>query len=61
MGGTWVTHHMGHLFHEMVRYGLDRDLVTTGSPRTNQHDAYYSLNVPGAFYTFSYSQMLRRP
>ncbi|KAL2802582.1 hypothetical protein BJX63DRAFT_425959 [Aspergillus granulosus] len=27
--GTWVTHHMGYLHREMVRYGLDRDLITT--------------------------------
>ncbi|ATY62709.1 amine oxidase [Cordyceps militaris] len=46
MGGTWVTHHMGYLFREMQRYGMDRDLVTTGSP--DMHKGYYTMNVPGA-------------
>ncbi|KAJ0421680.1 hypothetical protein BJY00DRAFT_300814 [Aspergillus carlsbadensis] len=46
MGGTWVTHHMGYLFREMVRYGMDRDLITTGSP--DMHKGYYTMNVPGA-------------
>ncbi|KAL4864651.1 hypothetical protein BDV12DRAFT_188747 [Aspergillus spectabilis] len=46
MGGTWVTHHMGYLFKEMVRYGMDRDLITTGSP--DMHKGYYTMNVPGA-------------
>lgn len=32
MGGTWVTHHMGYLFREMVRYKMDRHLITTGRP-----------------------------
>lgn len=45
MGGTWVTHHMGFLFREMVRYGMDRDLITTGSP--DMHKGYYTINVPG--------------
>lgn len=48
MGGTWVTHHMGYLFREMTRYGLDRDLIETGAPRTGKHKPYYSLNVPGS-------------
>lgn len=46
MGGTWVTHHMGFLFREMVRYGMDRDLIVTGSP--DMHKGYYTINVPGA-------------
>ncbi|KAL9473859.1 hypothetical protein ACSS6W_008239 [Trichoderma asperelloides] len=46
MGGTWVTHHMGYLFREMVRYGMDRDLITTGSP--DMHKGYYTMDVPGA-------------
>ncbi|KAH7015935.1 hypothetical protein EDB80DRAFT_833171 [Ilyonectria destructans] len=46
MGGTWVTHHMGYLFREMVRYGMDRDLITTGSP--DMHKGYYTIEVPGA-------------
>ncbi|KAJ3562130.1 hypothetical protein NPX13_g8680 [Xylaria arbuscula] len=46
MGGTWVTHHMGYLFREMVRYGMDRDLIETGSPE--KHNGYYTLDVPGA-------------
>ncbi|KAF5005118.1 hypothetical protein FDECE_8438 [Fusarium decemcellulare] len=46
MGGTWVTHHMGYLFREMVRYGMDRDLITTGSP--DMHKGFYTINVPGA-------------
>jgi monoamine oxidase len=46
MGGTWVTHHMGYLFREMVKYGVDRDLITTGSP--DMHKGYYTINVPGA-------------
>lgn len=45
MGGTWVTHHMGYLFREMVRYGMDRDLITTGSP--NMERGYYTINVAG--------------
>ncbi|KAH7121536.1 hypothetical protein EDB81DRAFT_814071 [Dactylonectria macrodidyma] len=45
MGGTWVTHHMGYLFREMVRYGMDRDLITTGSP--DMHKGYYTIDVPG--------------
>lgn len=45
MGGTWVTHHMGYLFREMVRYGMDRDLITTGSP--DMHKGYYTMDVPG--------------
>ncbi|CAI6013947.1 unnamed protein product [Clonostachys chloroleuca] len=45
MGGTWVTHHMGYLFREMVRYGMDRDLITTGSP--NMEKGFYTINVPG--------------
>ncbi|KAI4717886.1 monoamine oxidase N [Aureobasidium sp. EXF-10727] len=45
MGGTWVTHHMGYLFQEMVRYKMDRDLITTHL-RTYKAD-YYSMNVPG--------------
>lgn len=47
MGGTWVTHHMGYLFREMVRYGMDRDLITTGSP--NMEKGFYTINVPGEF------------
>ncbi|KAF9881546.1 hypothetical protein CkaCkLH20_00692 [Colletotrichum karsti] len=31
MGGTWVTHHMGYLLREMVRYNMDRDLIETGA------------------------------
>ncbi|KAI9150863.1 putative monoamine oxidase N [Paramyrothecium foliicola] len=46
MGGTWVTHHMGYLFQEMMRYGMDRDLITTGSP--DMHKGYYTMNVTGA-------------
>ncbi|KAL3441115.1 hypothetical protein BJX65DRAFT_322611 [Aspergillus insuetus] len=46
MGGTWVTHHMGYLFREMVRYDMDRDLITTGSPDIDK--GYYTMNVPGA-------------
>lgn len=46
MGGTWVTHHMGYLFREMVRYGMDRDLIVTGSP--DMHKGYYTINVQGA-------------
>ncbi|KAK1763316.1 hypothetical protein QBC33DRAFT_549916 [Phialemonium atrogriseum] len=45
MGGTWVTHHMGYLFREMTRYGMDRDLITTGSP--NMERGYYTINVAG--------------
>lgn len=45
MGGTWVTHHMGYLFREMVRYHMDRDLITTGSP--DMHKGYYSINTVG--------------
>lgn len=45
MGGTWVTHHMGYLHREMVRYGMDRDLTTTGSP--DMHKGYYTMNVSG--------------
>lgn len=45
MGGTWVTHHMGYLFKEMVRYKMDRHLITTGSP--NMEKGYYTINVPG--------------
>lgn len=45
MGGTWVTHHMGYLFREMVRHNMDRDLITTGSP--DMHKGYYTINVPG--------------
>jgi hypothetical protein len=47
MGGTWVTHHMGYLFREMVRYGMDRDLITTGSP--NMEKGFYTINVAGEF------------
>lgn len=47
MGGTWVTHHMGYLFREMVRYKMDRHLITTGSP--NMEKGYYTINVPGKF------------
>lgn len=36
---------MGYLFREMVRYGMDRDLITTGSP--DMHKGYYTINVPG--------------
>ncbi|ETS77698.1 hypothetical protein PFICI_09760 [Pestalotiopsis fici W106-1] len=46
MGGTWVTHHMGYLFREMVRYGMDRDLIETGSP--GMHNGFYTINVPEA-------------
>lgn len=46
MGGTWVTHHMGFLHREMVRYGMDRELITTGSP--DMHKGYYTINVTGA-------------
>lgn len=45
MGGTWVTHHMGYPFREMVRYGMDRDLITTGIP--NVERGYYTINVAG--------------
>lgn len=46
MGGTWVTHHMAYLFREMVRYGMDRDLITT---HNRGYDCdYYTMNVPGA-------------
>ncbi|KAL0938625.1 monoamine oxidase n [Colletotrichum truncatum] len=46
MGGTWVTHHMGYLFREMVRYDMDRDLIETGSP--DKDKGYYTINVPDA-------------
>ncbi|KAL4884563.1 hypothetical protein BJY04DRAFT_215027 [Aspergillus karnatakaensis] len=42
MGGTWVTHHMGYLFREMVRYKMDRDVITTGSAEMEK--GYYSIN-----------------
>lgn len=45
MGGTWVTHHMGYLFQEMVRYKLDRDLITTH--QRGYGADYYSMNIPG--------------
>lgn len=46
MGGTWVTHHMAYLFREMVRYNMDRDLITT---HHRGYDCdYYTMNVPGA-------------
>lgn len=45
MGGTWVTHHMQYLFTEMVRYGMDRDLIVTGDPE--MEEGYYTINVPG--------------
>jgi hypothetical protein len=47
MGGTWVTHHMGYLHREMVRYKMDRDLITTGS-EDKTTKGYYTINVPGA-------------
>lgn len=45
MGGTWVTHHMGYLLREMMRYDLDRELITTGSP--DMHKGFYTIDVPG--------------
>lgn len=49
MGGTWVTHHMPHLFIEMVRYSMDRDLVITHQ-RGYDND-YFTMNVPGMYPT----------
>lgn len=45
MGGTWVTHHMAFLFKEMIRYGMDRDLLLTH--HSGYENDYYTLNVPG--------------
>ncbi|KAJ5097069.1 amine oxidase [Penicillium angulare] len=45
MGGTWVTHHMAFLFKEMIRYGMDRDLLLTH--HAGYENDYYTLNVPG--------------
>ncbi|KAJ6094547.1 amine oxidase [Penicillium canescens] len=45
MGGTWVTHHMAFLFKEMIRYGMDRDLILTH--HSGYENDYYTLNVPG--------------
>lgn len=46
MGGTWVTHHFAYLIKEMMRYGMDRDLITTHHP--GHENEYYSINVSGA-------------
>ncbi|KAJ5380095.1 amine oxidase [Penicillium cataractarum] len=45
MGGTWVTHHMAFLFKEMIRYGMDRDLITTH--HSGFDNDYYTLDIPG--------------
>lgn len=45
MGGTWVSHCQPHTFREMLRYKIDRDLVTT-----RQHGGendYSTFQVPG--------------
>ncbi|KAI0146126.1 amine oxidase [Xylariaceae sp. FL1272] len=45
MGGTWVSHCQPYTFREMMRYKIDRDLVTT---RQHGHENdYYTLNLPG--------------
>lgn len=59
MGGTWVTHHMGYLFREMVRYKMDRHLITTGSP--NMEKGYYTINVPGMCMATSLASMYILP
>jgi len=46
MGGTWVTHHFAYLMKEMMRYGMDRDLITTH--QSGYDNDYYTINVPGA-------------
>lgn len=46
MGGTWVTHHFAYLIKEMMRYGMDRDLITTH--QSGYDNDYYTINVPGA-------------
>ncbi|CAG9984409.1 unnamed protein product [Clonostachys byssicola] len=45
MGGTWVSHCQPHTFRELLRYKMDRDLITT-----RQHgyeNDYYTFKVPG--------------
>lgn len=45
MGGTWVTHHMAFLFKEMIRYGMDCDLMLTH--HSGYENDYHTINVPG--------------
>lgn len=59
MGGTWVTHHMGYLFREMVRYKMDRDLIMTGSP--NMEKGYYTINVPGMYVSGNVASLHIKP
>ncbi|KAI1362304.1 amine oxidase [Xylaria arbuscula] len=45
MGGTWVSHCQPYTFREMMRYKIDRDLITT---RQHGHENdYYTINLPG--------------
>lgn len=45
MGGTWVSHYQPHMFAEMRRYGLDKDLVQTRQP--DHGNNYFTIEVPG--------------
>jgi hypothetical protein len=52
MGGTWVTHHMAFLFKEMIRYGMDRDLITTH--HSGYENDYYTLNILGIVHVIGF-------
>ncbi|OAA60376.1 amine oxidase [Niveomyces insectorum RCEF 264] len=45
MGGTWVSHAQPFTFRELLRYGLDRDLIKTRTE--GQANDYYTFKVPG--------------